>query len=142
MVRAGYHWSDRTTAGHLQFYVNSGCEYEPESSTYAISCFEGIMQFLFDKCHDSASKGNDSYSFTFLVSKFAEKRYTFDEIVEYCEDCFINCKVETFSKYNNCDKLIGSTIFISWKETEDLEEAWDHAKYLGQCDDTEDHRYR
>jgi hypothetical protein len=141
MVRAGYHWSDRTTAGHLQSYVNSGCEYEPECKKYDINCFEGIMQFLFDRCHEAASRGHEDYSFTFLSSKFAGKEYTFNDVIEHCEECFIDCKIAIFNKYNNCDKLIGSTIFIGWKEEhslEELEELWNHAKYLGECCDRKD----
>lgn len=138
MVRAGYHWSDRTTVGHLQSYVSSKVKYDPFYKNYDINCFEGIMQALFDKCHEYASKGYYRYTFMWLSNKLDKKEYTLEEVVEQCEECFIECKISLRNRHNINDDLVGYAITIDWKNTH--EELWNHAKYLGQYYDRKDHK--
>jgi hypothetical protein len=131
MVRAGYHWSDRTTLGHLQSYISSRIEYEPTCDTYKINTLEGMMQLLFDRCHQSASRGNEDYTFTFLSSKLAGKEYTIEKIVDLCEECFIDCEIGLYAKYNICDELIGYSICIDWNDRLTVhEKAWNRYKRL------------
>lgn len=141
MVRAGDHWTDRTTIGHIRAHMNSDMTYEVEDPTYDRTCFEGIMQYLYDQVHISATEGWNEYKYTWLADEVPTE-FTIEKVASMCVGCFLGCNISTETKdvylsvsgkRSGDKKLLSHSLLIDWSTEEDEEES-DEEQTCSHCD--------